>query len=386
MILVDATPLQTEHRYRGPGIYTAGLLDALARLAPPCSLGLLMQTPHPNDLPLAAELAGRGDISIVHLHRPRRPRYRLQRQLSLLTVPPALRRSDASLYHATEPSGLVRMPGLPTVATLYDLIPLHYPAAHLPLRHADDRLAYAGYLRQLQRADRLIAISEATRLDAIQRLDIRPERITVTPLAVDARRFHSVAPGEVDRVVTAFGLRRPYFLHVGAAAYHKNTAALLRAYALFRESGGEHALYVAGKWTARALSNLAADYPDLMAGGHVRVLGFVPESDLAALYGGADALLYPSLMEGFGLPVLEAMSCGTPVLTSRTSSLPEAGGDAALYVDPREPEEIAAGMRRLADDLALRRDLAARGLQRAAQFTWQRTAELTLQVYRELLP
>jgi glycosyltransferase involved in cell wall biosynthesis len=385
VILIDATPLQTEHRYRGPGIYTAGLLDALTQLALPGSLGLLMQTPHPDDLPLAAELAGRGDISVVRLRRPRWPHYRLQWQLSLLAVPPAVRRAGPALYHATEPSGLVRLPSLPTVATLYDLIPLHYPSAHLPLRHADDRLGYAGYLRQLRRADRLIAISEATRRDAIQRLGIPHERIAVTPLAVDARLFHSVAPDEVARVVAAFGLRRPYFLHVGAAAHHKNTAAMLRAYALFRAAGGEHTLYVAGRWTARALGRLAADYPDLMAGGQVRVLGFVPESDLAALYGGADALVYPSLMEGFGLPVLEAMSCGTPVLTSCTSSLPEAGGDAAIYVDPREPEQMAAAMGHLAGDPDLRRDLTERGLKQAARFTWQHTAELTLQVYRELL-
>jgi glycosyltransferase involved in cell wall biosynthesis len=385
MILIDATPLQTEHRFRGPGTYTAGLLDALTRLDLPCSPGLLMQAPHRDDLPLAADLAGRRDITTVRLRRPRRPRYRLQWLLSLLTVPPAVRHAGATLYHATEPHGLVRVPGLPTVATLYDLIPLHYPSAHLPLRHADDRLGYAGYLRQLQRADRLIAISEATRRDAIERLGIAPERIAVTPLAVDTQRFHVAEPGEIDRITTEYGLRRPYVLHVGAAAHHKNTAALLNAYALFREAGGEHALYIAGKWPARALAGLTSDYPRLVSDGHVRVLGFVPDSHLPALYGGADALLYPSLIEGFGLPVLAAMSCGTPVLTSCTSSLPEAGGDAALYVDPREPEEIAAAMRRLADDALLRRDLAARGLRRVAQFSWQRTAEQTLQVYRDLL-
>jgi glycosyltransferase involved in cell wall biosynthesis len=115
------------------------------------------------------------------------------------------------------------------------------------------------------------------------------------------------------------------------------------------------------------------------------VLGFVPDDDLPALYSGAAALVYPSLIEGFGLPVLEAMRCGTPVLTSSTSSLPEVGGEAALYVDPHNVDGIAAALYKLATQPSLRADLAARGLQRAALFTWTRTAEQTLHVYEELL-
>jgi glycosyltransferase involved in cell wall biosynthesis len=119
--------------------------------------------------------------------------------------------------------------------------------------------------------------------------------------------------------------------------------------------------------------------------GQLRVLGFIPDDDLPALYCGADALVYPSLMEGFGLPVLEAMRCGTPVLTSTTSSLPEVGGDAALYADPYSIDEIAAALYKLASQPSLRADLSARGLRRAALFTWTRTAEQTLRVYEALL-
>jgi glycosyltransferase involved in cell wall biosynthesis len=281
----------------------------------------------------------------------------------------------------------VDVPGITTVFTLCDLTLLHQPAAHFPLRRIDQRAGYARFLRQLQRADRLLAISEATKRDAVERLGIPPERITVIPLAADERRFYPRTDQEIDAIVGRYGLSRPYFLHVGASVYHKNTANILRAFAQFCRSGNaQHALYIVGRWAPRPIAEMHAGYGDLMAAGRLRLLGFVPDDDLAALYGGANALVYPSLNEGFGLPVLEAMHCATPVLTSAVSSLPETGGDAALYVDPREPEEIAAAMRRLAGDPDLRCDLIERGLKRAAQFTWQHTAELTVQVYRELLP
>ncbi len=384
-VLVDATPLQTEHRYRGIGTYTAGLLDALTRLQGGERLDLLAQRPHADDAPLLADLLARPGVGTVRLRRPRRPRYRLHGLLSPLVVGPAVRGSGARVYHATDPNGVVRTPGVATVATLYDLIPLYHPGEHFPLRRLDQRAAYARYLRLARRVDRLIAISEATKRDAVERLRIAPERIVVTPLAVDERRFYLRTEGEIDDIVARYGLKRPYFLHVGASAYHKNTANILRAFDLFRRAGAaDHALYIAGKWNAAPLAALQASYGDLVASGRLRVLGFVPDDDLPALYGGADALVYPSLIEGFGLPVLEAMRCGAPVLTSTTSSLPEAAGDAALLVAPRDVERIAAALERLAGEPALRADLRARGLKRAALFSWARTARETWGVYQDL--
>ena len=386
MIAIDATPLQTEHRFRGPGTYTAGLLDALTRLPHPAPIGLLMQSLHPDDLPLAADLVTRTGVATLSLNRPRRPRYHLRWIVSQLAVGRAVRRARLRIYHATEPDGLVLVPGVATVATLYDLIPLRQPGAHFPPRRFDQRVGYGRYLRLLQRADRLIAISQATKRDAVERLGIAPERIAVTPLAVDARRFYPRRTDEVEATIGRYGLRRPYFLHVGASTYHKNTARVLRAFDLFsRENGVAHALYIAGKWTPKALAEFDTSYAALVRTGRVRVLGFVPDDDLPALYSGADALVYPSLIEGFGLPVLEAMRCGTPVLTSSTSSLPEVGGAAALYVDPHNVDEIAAALYKLASQPSLRADLSARGLQRAEMFTWAHTAEQTICVYEELL-
>jgi len=392
MILVDALPLQTEHRYRGIGTYTAGLLDALTRSLdqpekpPRAPLGVLVRAPHPDDASLTADLVTRPGVETVMLHGPRRPQFNRQWAISALTVGLAIARTRPRVYHATEPNGLILWPGTATVATLYDLIPLRQPQAHFPIRRPDQRRGYARYLRLLQRADHLIAISEATKQDAVERLHIAPERISVTYLAVDAAHFYPRPDEEVESLIARYRLRRPYFLHVGASTYTKNTDALVRAFVLFAQrNGSAHALYIAGKWNPDALADLQSSYQDLMTHDLLRVLGFVPDADLPALYSGADALAYPSLLEGFGLPVLEAMRCGTPVLTSNTSSLPEVGGDAALYADPHSIESMAAGLQRLADSPSLRADLRKHGLRRAQLFSYERAAAQTWDVYRQFL-
>jgi len=215
----------------------------------------------------------------------------------------------------------------------------------------------------------------------VERLRVPPERISVTPLAVDERRFYPRSPEEIGNVLARHGLRQPYFLHVGSSVYHKNTAAVVRAFSLFcQEAGAEHALCVTGAYEEGVLADLNSSSRPLFDSQRVRIIGVVPGDDLPALYSGAEALVYPSLIEGFGLPVLEAMHCATPVLTSNTSSLPEVGGDAVLYADPRRPDEIAAGLHRLASRPELRAELVARGRGRAALFSWARTAEQTPRV------
>ncbi len=385
-IVIDATPLQTDHRYRGIGTYTAGVLDALTSRRRAYPLGLLAEPHHPDDLPLLGDLLARDGVSRVALQRPRWRRSRLRWFFGQLGLRRAVRGTTARVFHATDPNGLAHPPGVATVVTLYDFIPLHNPVASSRLRRLDDQAGYARYLHHVRRATRLIAISEATKWEAVERLRIAPERITVTPLAVDERRFYPRAPAEVDQVVRQYQLRRPYFLYVGSSDPHKNAAALVRGFDLFSRQGDtDHSLVIAGKWPHQAIAALHARYGHMMATGRLRMLGFVPEDALPALYSGATAYVYPSLIEGFGLPVLEAMRCATPVLTSNTSSLPEVGGDAVLYVDPQHPEEIAAAMRRIAEDTTLRADLVRRGLRQAASFTWARTAEETWRVYTELL-
>ena len=390
MIVVDATPLQTGHRLRGIGTYTGGLLDALTRLQHPTPLGLLYQSPRPADAPLLAELLARPGVTPIPLRKPPWRRDRLQWLVSQPAVALALRGARAQLYHATESNDLVLAPGVTTLAMLHDLIPLHNPDLLFPPRWFDQRIGYARYLSLLWRADHILTHAEATKRDAVARLRLPPERITVIPLAVDERRFYPRPHDEVERVLARYGLRQPYVLHVGSyvgpSDGNKNTANILRAFDLFsRDPNAAHSLYIAGKWSPSAIQELHAAYPRLVDSGRLRVLGYVPDDDLPALYGGADLFVYPSLLEGFGLPILEAMRCGCPVLTSTVSSLPEVAGDAALLVDPRDSEAIADGLALVAGDAELRADLVARGLRRAGEFSWARTAELTVQLYRLLL-
>lgn len=178
------------------------------------------------------------------------------------------------------------------------------------------------------------------------------------------------------------GLVRPYVLAVGNLEPRKNLPGLLRAFArLAPEVPHDLVLVGAEGWLT---GEIHATLDELRLGGRVRMTGFVEDADLPAWYGAADLFVYPSLYEGFGLPVLEAMACGAPVVTSNVSSLPEVAGDAALLVDPSDVDSIAEEMRRGLTDAALALDLRRRGQLRAADFTWDRTAEQTVAVYREV--
>jgi alpha-1,3-rhamnosyl/mannosyltransferase len=231
----------------------------------------------------------------------------------------------------------------------------------------------------VSRAAHVVADSEATRNDLVARCRVPAERVTAIPLAADAH-LRPVPAGAFRRQE---GLERPYLLYLGTNKPHKNLVALVRAWgALPTTVRADYQLVVAGYQDAR--------YPEarLLAaalGDSVRWLGPVAHADLAALYSGAQWFVFPSLYEGFGLPVLEAMACGTPVACSRASSLPEVVGEAGLTFDPRDEREMRAVLTRLLEDAPLRAQMAARALARAGQFSWEATARATYAVYRAVL-
>jgi glycosyltransferase involved in cell wall biosynthesis len=196
-------------------------------------------------------------------------------------------------------------------------------------------------------------------------------------------RFRPVPPDEARQVAGRLGLDGPFILSVGARQARKNVPRLLEAFTALRARGSRHRLALAGPtlWSDPTLSAALARHG---LGDAVVALGYVDEQDLPALYSAADLFVLPSLLEGFGLPVLEAMACGTPVVCSNTSSLPEVAGDAALLVDPLDIGEIADAMARVLADAALAAELRRRGLERAARFSWQRTARATVAVYRDV--
>jgi glycosyltransferase involved in cell wall biosynthesis len=215
----------------------------------------------------------------------------------------------------------------------------------------------------------------------VELLGIDPARISVTHLGVDAR-FRPPDPEERAAFLQRQQLVRPYILAVGTLEPRKNLPGLLRAYArLAPEVPHDLVLVGAEGWLT---GEIHATLEKLRLGGRVRMTGFVADDDLPHWYGGADLFAFASLYEGFGLPVVEAMACGVPVVTSNVSSLPEVAGDAAVLVDPADVDAIADGLRRVLTDTDLARRLRHSGLKRAARFTWEQTAARTVAVYREV--
>ena len=256
----------------------------------------------------------------------------------------------------------------PYVVTIHDMGLEVLPDAH-PLAK---RLYTKRLIPRVARKARLIITnSEYSKWEIIRHLGIPEHRIRVTPLAASPE-FRPVAAHPAH----------PYFLYVGNLEPRKNLERLIEAFG--RLHGKEHQLIIVGnRWYQGGVAERKAR--SLGLNGRVKFLGYVPRSDLPEIFSGATALVYPSLLEGFGLPIIEAMACGTPVITSNNSSMREVAGDAAALVDPRNVREIAEAMARVAEDSSLRAQLSQKGLKRASEFSWKKTAELTLEVYREAI-
>jgi glycosyltransferase involved in cell wall biosynthesis len=265
---------------------------------------------------------------------------------------------------------------VPAVVTVHDLAFMAMPERFLPAKR---RYLETFTRLTMRKARHVIADSAHTRADLITLLGVPPERVTAVPLGVN-RDFHP--PDEEARTLFRARENLPgrYLLYLGTLEPRKNLVALVRAYARLRKRGLEWPLVLAGGkgWLYEDIFR-AVEEEGLAE--HVRFPGYVRYEDQPLWYGCATLFVYPSTYEGFGLPVLEAMACGAPVVASNASSLPEAAGDAALLVDPHDEEALAAAVERLAGDGALRADLAARGLARAALFPWSRTAAETVRVY-----
>jgi glycosyltransferase involved in cell wall biosynthesis len=274
------------------------------------------------------------------------------------------------LWHA--PDHVCPQPaGWRTVLTVHDLAFWRLPQTHA----ADSRAYYAGLWRSARQATRIICVSEATRRDLLAATGVSEANVRVVPEAPDPR-YREPASGPAPE-------GRPYLLCVGTVEPRKNLESLFRALAALPPAGRPEVRVVgAPGLDAAAITALPAR---LGIGGSVRFLGRLPTGEVAALYRGALALVYPSLLEGFGLPVLEAMAAGAPVLAAARSSIPEVAGDAALLVDPEDTPAFAAAVQRVAESEALRRELRRRGRAHAAAFTWERTARETLAVFAEAL-
>jgi glycosyltransferase involved in cell wall biosynthesis len=300
----------------------------------------------------------------------------------LTRLPWRLWRDRLDLFHATH----YVLPPLPrgrAVVTIHDIIHLLYPQ-FLPSRAAH---VYANVMirRALARADRIITVSYNSKRDLVDYFHVPPPRIDVIYNGVSPRFRPDVPEAERARVAAKYGLPVPFLLFLGGEKPHKNLQAVVRAYAEARRTVDlPHALALAGP-PSRSQARLDALIAALDLSDRVFRPGLVEEEDLPGLVAGADVLLYPTLYEGFGLPVVEAMACGTPVLTSSTSALQEIAGGYAYLVDPMDVDAIARGIVALSTDEKVRTDFRELGKKRALDFSWDKAAEKTLEVYRTAL-
>jgi glycosyltransferase involved in cell wall biosynthesis len=338
---------------------------------------------------LAAALAARPSLEIIsfaprplpggdHAPIPPGPHWRrFAWQLSSLGESVADARAD--LLHGLHLYTPRRLP-VPTVTTIHDLtffrIPRRYPFAR--------RWYYRLIAHTARFADRVIVPSSAVASDAIRYLRIRTERLSVIPEAPRAG-LAAADPARVAALREKYGLPGPYFLCLGTAEPGKRAVDAIRALPAIRERHPGVTLALAGH-PGPILEPLRREAHRLGVDGAVHFLGYVPDADLPALLTGAVALLFPSLFEGFGLPPLEAMACGTPVIATDAPAMSEVIAGAARLVPLRSPAAIAAEASRLLADPAWRAELAQRSLQHAATFSWARAAELTEAVYREVVP
>ncbi len=297
-----------------------------------------------------------------------------------LALPVALRRWQVDLLHA--PAYVAPLVGVSRrVVTFHDLSFYLLPAAF----HRSNRLYLQTFARlTARRADRLIAVSEATRGDLIRLLGVTADRIDVVPNGVDAEFRPARDEALLTRFRQARGLPERFLLYLGTLEPRKNVPTLLRAYALARRRGVTEPLVLAGGrgWGE---AHLTAQLAALGLREWVRQVGFVPRDEQALWYNAATLFVYPSLYEGFGLPALEAMACGTPVIAANRSALPEVVGDAGVLVDPSDEAALADALLTVLRDADLRADLARRGLARSRRFTWDATAKATVRSYARAL-
>jgi O-antigen biosynthesis alpha-1,3-rhamnosyltransferase len=284
------------------------------------------------------------------------------------------------VYHETN---YIPMPFIgPIVVTIFDLSLHLWPETHPKSR----RQHYQRYFyKRLPWATHFITISESTKRQMVKHLDIKPDKITVTHLGVD-NELRKMNEQEASAALTAYGLSYgSYILYVGTLEPRKNITALLEAYSFLpKKIQAAFPLILAGGkgWLMEKLEDEIRRFD--IASTTV-LTGYVPREHLTALYSGAAVFVYPSLYEGFGLPPLEAMACGTPVITSNVSSLPEVVGDAGIMVDPSDVKRLRDEIERVLEDSSLRASLGDRGVARAKQFTWENCARQTLEVYKRVL-
>jgi glycosyltransferase involved in cell wall biosynthesis len=368
-IAIDARKL---HDF-GIGTYVRNLLRHLSRIDQTTEYVVLCRR---TDCQLVSEL-GENFRAVPEAS----PGYSVREQI---TIPLDLRREGADLFHAPH---YVLPPLTPckSVVTIHDCIHLRFPQ-YLP-----NRLGYAyarGFLwMATHQSSRILTVSEASKRDILDYFSVPPDKINVIYNGIDELFSTPPAEDDVARVRERYQLDHPFILYAGNIKPHKNLERTIEAFHLLRRSDAQFEqvkLVIIGDEIAKYAALRHAVHRHKLH-KYVRFFGFVPDRTLAILYRLANVFVFPSLYEGFGLPPLEAMASGTPVITSNVSCLPEVVGDAALLVDPLQPQAIADAMRLVLTDATVRNDLRIRGLARARHFSWERSILRVRAIYSEVL-
>lgn len=368
-IAIDGIPLAEPKT--GIGHYTFELARGLAALAPEHDFELVAHVP----IEAAVESTFDSVPLPANLRAVHAPTNALSKRWWTIGLPLYVQRRGVALFHGTN----YKVPlwnRCRTIVTIHDLSLLLHSHTH------EEELVRRARLRlpaTARMASKIITDSESVKREICEHLRIRPEKIAVVPLA-PRRAFRPVATADSASARLRLGVADEFILFVGTVEPRKNLVTLVRAFEeLTRRTELRPQLVIAGQkgWLTDELFALIEQSG---LGPRILFTGYIPDEDLAALYSSCRVCVYPSLYEGFGLPVIEAFACGTPVLTSLTTSLPEVAGDAALLVDPESVDAIAAALARLVGDEALRLSLRERGLQRAAHFAWPQVAQRVQQV------
>ncbi|MGD0089345.1 MAG: glycosyltransferase family 1 protein [Planctomycetota bacterium] len=313
-------------------------------------------------------------------HKPALPGPNFRHKLLCGGLHPFFARS-INVFHGLD----ARLPGAwlksPTVATIHDVFSV---LQSQEFATAEFREMKARRYRELvRRADRIICVSEAGRRDVLETLQPDPRKLRVVYEA-GGEGFAPRPADEVQAVRAKYGLDRPYFIFVGSMNKRKNVAGMIEAFALARARTNKDLLFALAGRSGYGGAEIQAAIARSRCADALKPLGYVPDGDLAALYSGAQALLFATWYEGFGIPALEAFACGCPVLGSTTGSLPEIMGGAGLLADPQAVDSIAAQIEKLAEDAALRSACIEKGLRRAREFSWDKAARECLAIYQEL--
>lgn len=373
-VLIDCT--QVTRKKAGVGVYAENMVRELTRLDSGIEWFLLVQ-----DDDSDFDFSQCSNVTLIRVDSRTFRKLPFRFLLEQLFIPFLALRYGIDVVHSLHYSFPLLPMSAKKVVTIHDMTMFLMPDMHLP-----SKVRYFQFFTgaAARRADALSFVSHSSQEDFLKFFPHPAPSCHIVPLGKGPQFRPDLDPQRIEEVVRKYGITQPYILFIGTIEPRKNLVRLTEAFSTLAQAHPSHVLVIAGMkgWMFKRLFNLVRT---LNLENKVIFTGFVLETEKPYLIRGAEVFAYPSLYEGFGIPVLEALACGTPTLTSNISSIPEITGDAALLIDPSSMQDIAAGLKLLLGDASLRYKLSAKSISQAARFSWSHTAADTLSVYRRAL-